>query len=233
MAHAGWGFRFECRIYSVPPRVQPMNWLFEIYKTHSVAHAISILALVCLAGMALGSLKVRGVGLGTAGVLFAGILTGAFGKPVDHATLEFVKEFGLILFVFTIGLQLGPGFVASLRHQGLALNALAAAVVALGVLVALTLGWLLGIDPAAVLGLLSGATTNTPSLGAVQQTLTTLPGVSLDRQALPALAYAVAYPAAIAGIIATLLVLKALFRIDALKEAEAFAAEQRRGAQPL
>ena len=75
-----------------------MNWLFEIYKTHSVAHAISILALVCLAGMALGSLKVRGVGLGTAGVLFAGIVTGAFSKPVDHATLDFGKEFGLVLF---------------------------------------------------------------------------------------------------------------------------------------
>ena len=175
----------------------------------------------------------RGVGLGTAGVLFAGILTGSFGKPLDHATLEFVKEFGLILFVFTIGLQLGPGFLAALRQQGLALNALAATVVVLGALTAPTLGWLLGIDPAAVLGLLSGATTNTPSLGAAQQTLTTLPGVSLDRQELPALAYAVTYPVAIAGIIATLLALKALFRIDPLKEAEAFAAEQRRGAEPL
>jgi putative transport protein len=88
-----------------------------------------------------------------------------------------VKEFGLILLVFTIGLQLGPGFFAALRQQGLALNALAATVVALGALTALALGRLLGIDPAAVLGLLSGATTNTPSLGAAQQTLTTLPGV--------------------------------------------------------
>lgn len=142
-----------------------MNWLFEIYGTHSVAHAICILALVCLAGMALGSVKVRGVGLGTAGVLFAGILTGSFSKPVDHATLEFVKEFGLILFVFTIGLQLGLGFLASLRQQGLVLNALAAAVVVLAAITAPFLGWLMSIDPAAVLGLLSGATTNTPSLG--------------------------------------------------------------------
>src|SRR5215469_5667314 len=111
-----------------------MNWLLELHQTNSVAHAICILALVCLAGMALGSLKVSGVGLGTAGVLFAGILTGSFSKPVDHATLEFVKELGLILFVFTIGLQLGPGFLASLRRQGLALNLLAATVVALGAL---------------------------------------------------------------------------------------------------
>jgi putative transport protein len=210
-----------------------MNWLLQMQTAQPVAHAIGVLALVCVAGMAVGSLKVRGVGLGTAGVLFAGILTGYFGKPVDHATLEFVKEFGLILFVFTIGLQLGPGFLAALRQQGLALNALAATIVALGALTAPALGWLLGIDSAAVLGLLSGATTNTPSLGAVQQTLTTLPGVSPDRQELPALAYAVTYPVAIAGIIATLLALKALFRIDPLKEAEAFAAEQRRGAEPL
>jgi putative transport protein len=210
-----------------------MNWLLDIQSTHPVAHAIGVLSLVCLAGMALGSIKARGVGLGTAGVLFTGILTGHFGKPVDHATLEFVKEFGLVLFVFTIGLQLGPGFLAALRQQGLALNALAAAVVVLGVLTAPTVGWLLGLDSAAVLGLLSGATTNTPSLGAVQQTLTILPDVSLDRQELPALAYAVSYPAAIAGIIGTLLTLKALFRIDPIQEAEAFAAEQRRGAEPL
>jgi putative transport protein len=210
-----------------------MNWLFQMHTAQPVAHAIGVLALVCVAGMAVGSLKVRGIGLGTAGVLFAGILAGYFGKPVDHATLEFVKEFGLILFVFTIGLQLGPGFLAALRQQGLALNALAATVVALGALTAPALGWLLGIDPAAVLGLLSGATTNTPSLGAAQQTLTTLPGVSPDRYELPALAYAVTYPVAIAGIIGTLLALKGLFRIDPLKEAEAFAAEQRRGAEPL
>jgi putative transport protein len=210
-----------------------MNWLLQMHTAQPVAHAIGVLALVCVAGMAVGSLKVRGVGLGTAGVLFAGILTGYFGRPVDHATLEFVKEFGLILFVFTIGLQLGPGFLAALRQQGFALNALAAAVVALGALTAPTLGWLLGIDPAAVLGLLSGATTNTPSLGAAQQTLTTLPGVSPDRQELPALAYAVTYPVAIAGIIGTLLALKALFRIDPLKEAEAFATEQRRDAEPV
>jgi putative transport protein len=210
-----------------------MNWLFEIYETHSVAHAICILSLVCLAGMALGSLKVRGVGLGTAGVLFAGILTGAFSKPVDHATLDFVKEFGLILFVFTIGLQLGPGFLASLRQQGLVLNALAATVVVLGVIIAPLLGRLLGIDPAAVLGLLSGATTNTPSLGAVQQTLTTLPNISPDRQDLPALAYAVSYPVAIAGIIGSLLALKSFFRFDPSKEAKAFVAQKRSTADPV
>src|ERR1700758_824357 len=126
-----------------------MDWLLQIHTTHPVAHAIGVLALVCVAGMAAGSLKVRGVGLGPSGVLFAGILTGYFSKPVDHATLEFVKEFGLVLFVFTIGLQLGPGFLAALRQQGLALNALAATVVILGALTAPILGWELGVDAAA------------------------------------------------------------------------------------
>ena len=158
--------------------------------------------------MALGSIKVRGVGLGTAGVLFAGITTGYVSKPVDHATLAFVKEFGLILFVFTIGLQLGPQFFSALRRQGLRLNALAAAVVVIGSGLAIAVGWLLKLDSAGVLGILSGATTNTPSLGASQQAIAGLPGISDERQALPALAYAVTYPVAIAGIIGTLLGLK-------------------------
>jgi putative transport protein len=210
-----------------------MNWLYQVHATHPVAHAIGALAFVCAAGMLLGSLKIRGVGLGTAGVLFAGIITGYFGKPVNHETLDFVKELGLILFVFTIGLQLGPGFFAALRRGGLQLNALAAGVVLLGSLLAVTLGWFLKMDFAAVLGMLSGATTNTPSLGAAQQTLATLPGVTEDRTALPALAYAVCYPAAIAGIIGTLLAIRGIFRIDPVKEAESFAAEQRGRAEPL
>ena len=210
-----------------------MNWLSQLASSSPVAHAIGILSLVCVAGMALGSLKVRGVGLGTAGVLFAGIIAGHFGKPVDHHTLEFVKEFGLILFVFTIGLQLGPGFFAVFRQQGLRLNVLAAVVVLSGAALALGMGWWLKIDFAAVLGLLSGATTNTPSLGAAQQTLATMPGITEDRLALPALAYAVTYPVAILGIIGTLLLLKRVFRVDAEREAALLAAEQRRGVEPL
>ena len=210
-----------------------MSWLFQLHATQVVAHAIGILALVCAAGMALGSVNIRGIGLGTAGVLFAGILVGHLGKPVDHATLDFVKEFGLILFVFTLGLQLGPGFFAALRQAGLRVHALAGGVVLLGALLAVILGWLLGMDPAAVLGMLSGAVTNTPSLGAAQQTLSILPGVTQDRVALPALAYAVSYPAGIAGIIGTLLLLQGLFRIDARAEAAAFEAQQRGRAEPL
>src|SRR6187401_991353 len=209
-----------------------MNWLFEIHKTQPIAHAIGVLAFVCVLGMALGSLKFRGIGLGTAGVLFAGIVVGHFGDPVDEHTLHFVKEFGLLLFVFTIGLQLGPGFVAALRHQGVKLNILAATIVILGAISAPVIGWLAGFDMAAVLGIYSGAVTNTPSLGAGSQTLSTLPNIVPDRLALPALGYAVAYPTAIVGIIAALIILKQLFRIDPAREAREFAAKNRAPVEP-
>jgi putative transport protein len=210
-----------------------MNWLFELHKTQPIAHAVGVLAFVCVVGMALGSVKVKGVGLGTAGVLFAGILVGHFGKAVDHHTLDFVKEFGLILFVFTIGLQLGPGFLAALQQQGVKLNMLAAAIVLLGAAGAPLAGWLAGFDAAAVLGIFSGASTNTPSLGAGTQTLSTLPDIAPDRLALPALAYAVTYPMAIVGIIGTLLVLKLVFRVDPVREAADFVAKNRSQSEPL
>lgn len=210
-----------------------MNWLFELHRTQPIAHAIGALAFVCVLGMALGSLKFRGIGLGTAGVLFAGIIVGHFGNPVDHQTLDFVKEFGLILFVFTIGLQLGPGFFAALRHQGVKLNVLATAIVLSGAALAPLIGWIAGFDSAAVLGIFSGASTNTPSLGAATQTLSTLPDISPDRQTLPALAYAATYPTAIVGIIGTLLILKQIFRIDPARESAEFSKRNRAPAETL
>ncbi len=210
-----------------------MNWLFQLHVTQPVAHAIGILALVCMAGMALGSVKLRGVGLGTAGVLFAGILAGHFGKPVNKATLDFVKEFGLVLFVFAIGLQLGPGFFAALRQQGVKQNALAAVIVILGAACAPLIGWLAGFDMAAVLGIFSGASVNMPSLGAATQTLGTLPDIAPDRLALPALACAVTFPTAIVASIATLLLLKLIFRINPARELADYAEKHRRKVESL
>lgn len=210
-----------------------MNWLLNLHNTDPVAHAIGIVAVVCVAGMALGSIKVRGIGLGTAGVLFAGIIAGHFGEAPDHHALDFVKEFGLILFVFTIGLQLGPGFFAALRDQGVKMNVLSAAIVALGAGGALLAGHLWKLDAAAVPGIFSGATTNTPSLGAATQALSNLPDLESDRLALPALAYAVTYPAAIVGIICAMLLLKIIFRIDPVREAAEFAAQSGGGVEPL
>jgi putative transport protein len=198
-----------------------------------VAWAVLVLMLVAAAGLALSSIKVKGIGLGIAGVLFAGIIAGHLGLHIEKEILEFLREFGLILFVFTIGLQLGPGFFASLRKQGLKLNVMATAVVLMGAGIAVALVYLVRIDFAAALGLFSGATTNTPSLGATQTMLRTMPMEVADKAGIPALAYAVAYPGGVFGIIAVLLLLRGMFRISPEKEAVAFKNEQKKDVVPL
>lgn len=198
-----------------------------------VAWSVLVLMLVAVVGLALSSIKVKGVGLGIAGVLFAGIGFGHLGFHIEKEILEFVREFGLILFVFTIGLQLGPGFFASLRKSGLKLNAMAAAVVLMGAGIAVALTFLSGVDIVGALGLFSGATTNTPSLGATQTMLKTMTGEFADRAGIPALAYAVAYPGGVFGIITVLLALRFLFRVNPEKEAERFRAEEKSGFEPL
>jgi len=210
-----------------------LDWLFEISQTSPIAHSLGLVALVCAAGMALGSIKWKGIGLGSSGVLFMGIFVAQFSQPVDARVLNFVREFGLVLFVFTLGLQLGPGFFATLRAEGMRLNLLAGALVLSAGLLTPLVGWLGGFDSASFGGLFAGATTNTPALGAAQQSLATLPSVGAERQVLPALACAVAYPGGIVGSLAVLLVLTILFRIDPAKEAEAYAAERRAAIQPL
>ena len=210
-----------------------MNWLTNLSEAQPVAHALLILSAVAVTGLTFGGIRWRGIKLGTAGVLFSGIIFGHFGLQIDHGILDFVREFGLILFVFTIGLQLGPGFFASLRRHGLRLNVMAAAVVLLGAGVTALGAWLHGYDFFAALGLFSGATTNTPSLGATQQTLATVGNLPAGKAAIPALAYAVSYPIGIIGIIGSLLITRAIFRIDPVREAELFRAEQQRGIEPL
>ncbi len=200
-----------------------VDWIFEIAQASPVAHAVGLLALVCATGMAIGSVKFKGIGLGSAGVLFTGILVAQFTDPISKPTLDFVKEFGLVLFVFTIGLQLGPGFLASLRLDGLHLNALAAMLILLSGVLTIALAWLCGLEPQAVGGLFAGASTNSPALGAAQQTLSTMPNTTAEQLAIPALACAVAYPVAIVGLLVTLLILKRCFRIDAVREAEELA----------
>lgn len=211
-----------------------MEWMTRMAELNPVAWAVLVLSAVGAGGLVLSSLKVRGVGIGVTGVLFAGILIGHLGIKIEATILEFVREFGLILFVFTIGLQLGPGFFASLRKQGLKLNALAVLVVGLGVGLTLVVGvWGLGVDLIAALGLLTGATTNTPSLGALQQTLQSLGGPLADQTVLPALAYAAAYPGGVLGIIASLLLLQFGFRINPKQEAEADHSERVRAVEPV
>ncbi len=212
-----------------------MNFLVPISETHPIAWAVVVLSTVAVCGLAIATWKVRGVGLGSAGVLFAGLVASHFGVQIDRGILDFVQEFGLILFVFTIGLQLGPSFFASLRDSGLRINAMAAGIVFLGALVTLGFAWVAGISSPAAGGLFSGATTNTPALGAVQQTVTIvnhLRNPSLDAS-LPALAYAVGYPVGVFGIIFSLVFMRWMFLIDAEREAAEFRAERLRGLDPL
>jgi putative transport protein len=210
-----------------------MEWLRQIQVTQPVAHGIGVLCLVAAIGLLLGGIKARGIGLGISGVLFVGILFGHCGVNVDPRVRSFLQEFGLILFVYTIGMQLGPGFVASLRKDGLRLNLLAAGIVVAGGALAAGIGILLRFDVAAVTGLFAGATTNTPALGAAQQAIETLADSGPDRAALPGLAYAVAYPVGIAGIITSILMLKTLFRVDLRREQLEIMAERNRNAEPV
>ena len=188
--------------------------------------------LVAAAGLALASIKIKGVGVGIVGVLFAGISAGHFGLRIEQAILEFVREFGLILFVFTIGLQLGPGFFTSFRKQGIKLNLLSLTVIVIGSLLALTLANFTGLNVAAALGLFSGAMTNTPALGAGQQMIRAIGQGTVD-PAVAAMAYAIAYPGGVLGVIASLLFVRIVFRINPEKEADEYRLEQRGDVQPL
>jgi putative transport protein len=210
-----------------------VGWLSDLRATQPVGHAIAVLCLVAALGLFVGRFRIRAVGLGPAGVLFVGILFAHFGVGIDPEVRSFLQEFGLILFVYTIGMQLGPGFIASLRKEGLALNLLAAGIVLGGGALAAALALFARTDVAAAAGLFAGATTNTPALGAAQQALETLPGATFERTALPGLAYAVAYPIGIAGIISTLLLLRRVFSIDVAAEARELAAEHTRGVEPV
>ncbi len=198
-----------------------------------MAHTVFGIAVVAALGLALGSLKVRGVGLGIAGVLFSGLIFGHFGMKLDDHVLEFAREFGLILFVYTIGMQVGPGFLASLRASGLPLNIMAAVIVLLGAAVTLGLHYFGNVPMAAAVGLFSGATTNTPALGAAQQALKSVPDIGPETYAMPGLGYAVAYPFGIMGIILTMLLVRAVFRIKLSQEGEAYKAQTAMGAKTL
>lgn len=203
-----------------------MQWLNDLFTNHeSAAQSVMAIALVAMVGLSIGALKFRGLGLGIAGVLFAGLAAGHFGLAMNHSVLEFAREFGLILFVYTIGVQVGPGFFSSLRKQGLPLNLMAASVVIGGALLTVLL-WKLFLPKeqlAAAVGLLSGATTNTPSLASAQQALKDQAGVLPATLTLPGQAYAIAYPFGILGIIISMLAVKFMFRIDVKAETDELA----------
>ncbi|MDU8923597.1 putative transporter [Pasteurellaceae bacterium LIM206] len=200
-----------------------------------LAITISILSLVAVIGLWIGHWKIRGVGLGVGGVLFGGILvshfTAQYGLQLDAGILHFVQEFGLILFVYTIGIQVGPGFFASLRKSGLTLNGLAALIVVLGGLCVAVLYKGFDIPLDVILGIYSGAVTNTPSLGAGQQILAEL-GQHNTTETM-GMAYAVAYPFGICGILLTMWLVRLFFKIKVDDEAEKFSRETRQNSTAL
>ncbi|WP_245986395.1 putative transporter [Azospirillum thermophilum] len=197
-----------------------------------IARIMLMLSLIAAGGLALGQVKLGRVELGIGGVLFMGIAAGhaasLAGVTLDVHVLHFLREFGLILFVYTIGVQVGPGFFAALRRSGLTLNLLAASLVLLGVLVTVLIHLVAGVPLPAVLGLFSGAVTNTPSLGAAQQILREV-GAPAAAVETTSLGYAIAYPFGVVGILITMMLVRAVLRIDPAAEAESF--ERRRKAE--
>jgi len=194
--------------------VRPVIGLLERIKEISPhAEPILVISLTAILGLLFGSIRIQGMKLGVAGMLFSGLLLGHFGLSLDPHLLAFLKEFGLVLFVFTVGLQLGPGFFNSMKKDGLKLNSLAVMIVLSGAAIAFGVGHFLKWDIGVSAGVLSGGTTNTPSLGAAQQAMANV--AQGGRQAdLAAMAYAVAYPFGVLGIILSMVILRLIFRID-------------------
>jgi putative transport protein len=206
-----------------------MIWQF-LSSMSPIGRAVLALSLIGALGLVLGRLRVRGVSIGIGGVLFAGLLVGDLAArahlSLDHGVLEFVREFGLILFVYTIGVQVGPGFFAALRKAGATLNLVAASIVVTGAGLAASLHLVAGVPLPAMLGILSGAVTNTPSLGAAQQVLVDS-GAPAAAIATTGMGYAVAYPLGIVGILLAMTAIRAVLRIDPGAAARDFEARRR------
>jgi len=195
------------------------NWFTELFTANSIAQSVLIFGLVISIGIWMGRLKLGGISLGVTWVLFTGMFLSYLGITVDEKTEHFLKEFGLILFVYSIGLQVGPGFFASLKKNALKNNLLAGLIVAIGVLLTIILFYAGHNHISVMAGIMSGAVTNTPGLAAAQAAVSDLNITGTDRS-LITLAYAVTYPFGVFGIIGSLLLLKKIFKIDLLKEQE-------------
>jgi putative transport protein len=196
-----------------------MNWIYELLTKESVAQTIIIYSFVIAVGVVLGKIKVLNISLGITFVLFTGIAVGHFGFDINHVVLDIARDFGLILFVFSIGMQVGPGFFASFRKGGVKLNLLAMGIVVLGASTTVILHFITGVSMPVMAGIMSGAVTSTPGLGAAQQAVIevfagrrgiAIPDISLG--------YAVAYPFGVLGIIITMLLIKRITRTDITRD---------------
>ena len=199
-----------------------MNWLVQLFSQESVPHTLIVISLVVSIGLTLGRISLFNIKLGIAGVLFSGLAFGHFNISINPEVLHFLREFGLILFVYAIGLQVGPSFVSSFFRYGVKLNILAAGIVILGTIITMLISVVGHIPIPVAVGLFSGATTNTPSLAAAQEILGGLPALDNEALKMPGLGYAVAYPFGIIGIIISMLLTQRFFKINIDAEAADF-----------
>lgn len=194
-----------------------MEWIDNLIWGEGVAHSIMLFAFVIATGIILGKVKIKGISLGITFVIFVGIFAGHFGMKINAEVLHFMREFGLILFVYSVGLQVGPGFFSSFKKGGLQLNMLAASVVLFGAVITVVLHYLTDTPISTMVGIMSGAVTNTPGLGAAQEAFQDIQGVG---DPTIAMGYAVAYPLAVVGIIGAIIIIRYLFRINLTDEAD-------------
>lgn len=198
-----------------------MDYLFTHLVGNGIARTMLVLSLVVALGVALSKIKIRGISFGVTWILFVGIVAGHYGLTIDHDTLHFIKEFGLILFVYSIGLQVGPGFFSSFKEGGVKMVCCAASVVVLGAITTYIIHLLTGTPMTTMVGVMSGAVTNTPGLGAAQQAYADATGIN---DPTIALGYAVAYPLGVVGIILSMIAIRFITRVNYVEENKALAA---------
>ena len=184
-----------------------MEWLYNAFFEHSALQAVVVLSVICAVGLALGKIKILGISLGVTFVFFIGILAGHLGFSINNDMLLYAEDFGLVLFVYALGLQVGPGFFSAFRKDGITLNMLAFGVVVLGTLLSIALSFIMNIPISDMVGILCGAVTNTPALAAAQDALKQL---GLPNSS-PALGCAVTYPLGVVGVILALFVIRRFF----------------------
>ena len=185
-----------------------MNWFSELFTQHTFIQAVMALSLICATGLALGKIKVFGVSLGVTFVFFAGIIAGHFGISIDPEMLALAQNFGLILYIYSLGVQVGPGFFSSFKHGGIKMNILSLAVLVIGSAMAIGVHLLSDISMADSVGLLAGAVTNTPMLGAAQQAILQIDPADTETANSIAMACAVGYPFGLVGMIVCVMVLR-------------------------
>ena len=188
-----------------------MNWFTDLFTQHTFIQAVMILSLICATGIALGNVKVFGVSLGVTFVFFAGIIAGHFGITVNPEMLALAQNFGLILYIYSLGLQVGPGFFSSFKQGGIRQNLFAFLLIITGTLLAVGIFWATGLSASDTVGLLAGAVTNTPMLGAGQQALLQMNPENIDAANNMAMACAVAYPFGLLGMVLSVILLRKIF----------------------